>query len=150
MKFYRLTLVASIAVLGALACGQSVTGQWKGKLIIDDATMAKVKKMGQKVYEGAVKSVKDMKFTLTFNSAKTFKIQIAGGMGQMGPQNAEGTWKQKGSAITLHITKQNGKAPTGKNPDQTMTVSKDGKTLTMVPSGGGMPGQTPPKVVFTR
>lgn len=150
MKLGKAFVVASIAVLSVLASAQSVTGQWKGKLILDPGTMAKMKQLGQKTYEGALKSIQEMKFVLNLNSAKTFKIEIAGGMGKSGPRTAEGTWKQKGSAITLHVTKSDGKAPTGRNPDQTLKVSKDGKTLSMEPVGGGMPGQPSPKVVFTR
>jgi hypothetical protein len=78
-------------------------------------------------------------FTLSFNPPADMK-----GMQKM---TVEGKWLQKGSAVTLTATRQNGKpVPAKEQQPQTMTIVSGGKTMRW--SQGKDPRQG--TIVFTR
>jgi len=91
-----------------------------------------------------MEQIKKMTFKLTMKANKTFKIDVPPMMGGKG-QTGEGTWSQKGSAITLVTTKQNGQPPKNSKP-QTMTIDSSGKKM-ILKAGEGTQKAT---ITFTR
>jgi hypothetical protein len=153
MRHYAKWYVAVVAIASiGVAYGQAnITGAWVGKVHMDMSKMPKVTDPNQKkMMEGIVNSVKSMRMHLNLKGNKTFSMKVTGI--PAGPnatakkpadQTAEGTWSQKGSTITLKVTKANGAAPKGQNPPQDLKVV--GKTLEL--NNAAMPGA---KVVFSR
>ena len=149
------SVIGLVAAFGG-AQAQDITGAWKGKLKVDLSKLPKPKDATQqKQMDDVVKMISGIKVDLTMKANKTFTLKVAGlpqapaGNGKAAPsgQNAEGTWTQKGSVITLKITKSNGAAPKGENPPQTMNVLDGGKRMELEPSNSrGMGG----KIIFSR
>lgn len=143
----------------AVALAQNVTGAWKGKVQFDMSALPKGQNAEQQkqMVEAVKKMMGDMTMKLTLNSNKTFTMVVTG-LPQMGgatapkqkDQTAKGTWTQKGNVLTLKMTESNGEKPKGNNDPQTLTVSKDGKTMTMVPKAPGAAQMGKSKIVFTR
>lgn len=142
----------------AAASAQNVTGVWKGKVDFDMSSLPKGQNAEQQkqMVEAVKKMMGNMTMKLTLNANKTFTMVVTG-IPQMGganapkqkDQTAKGTWTQKGNALTLKITEANGEKPKGDNQPQTLTISKDGKSMTMVPkTPGAQMGKS--KIVFTR
>lgn len=141
-----------IAALGALALAAvafaaSPVGNYSGKIVLDKSKLPKGQNaQQQKMIDDGIAQVAKMKVDLAIKSNKTFNITMSGGPLSK-PSTAEGTWSQSGNTVNLKTTKQDGKKVEGKaGQTQTMTMSKDGKTLTLDGASQGMPG----KMVFTR
>lgn len=153
-------MFAALAALSmfTVAFAQNVNGAWKGKVEFDMSTLPKAQNDAQQkqMLEAVKKMMGNMTMKLTLNANKTFSMVVTGLPSMGGPQGqapkdqtAKGTWTQKGNEITLKVTETNGEKPKTENPPQKLTVSKDGKTLTMVPNApGAQIGKS--KVVFTR
>lgn len=144
-----LATAAMVATLVSATLAASPVGSWVGKIVLDkapaipkDATPEQKKMM-----TSMIEMMKKMQFTLKVNKDKTFTITTPPMMGQ--PANkGEGTWTQKGSTVTIKMTKDNGKPVTGpKANSRDLTLSADGKKLTLSSKGQGQ-GQG--KLVFTR
>jgi hypothetical protein len=86
--------------------------------------------------------MKKMSFNLTMKADKTYTISVEGLPQAQSSSNSKdsGNWSQSGKTITLKSTKKENKGPNGDKP-QTLTLSADGKTLSMaIPTGPGGPG----------
>ncbi len=151
-----IAVISLVAAVGA-AQAQNVTGAWNGKLAMDMSKLPKAADATQqKQMDAIAKMLKGIKVNLALNANKTFTMKVTGmpampgaANGQKAPsgQTAEGTWSQKGSVITLKITKANGTAPKGANPPQDMKILDGGKRMELEPSNSrGMGG----KIIFTR
>jgi len=146
MKKFLIVSTAAMA-LAVSAFSQSAAGSWKGHLQLDASKMPKAQNAQQQAMMTKVMTtLQKLVFTLNMRPNKTFTINVPPmGAGQTA-HSAEGTWTQTGRKVTMVATKNDGKAATGndKKP-QTMTISADGKMMTLVPttaSGG--------KIVFKR
>jgi hypothetical protein len=126
MKKIVALLVLATAAVGAFA--QSPVGSWNGKLSVDSMPKAQTPDQ-QKMVNQIMEQVKKMTFKLNMKANKTFTIDVPAMMGGKA-QKAEGTWSQKGSAITLVTTKQNGTAPKNSKP-QTMKIDASGKKMVL-------------------
>lgn len=140
--------VASIAV----AHGQTkVVGAWTGKIEMRASKAPKLTDPNQKrMMDGLLAQIKALRMRLNLNANKTFTLKVTGAPAtpkgsakSAREQVGEGTWSQKGSVITLKLTKANGAAPKGQNPPRYLNVV--GKTLEM-----NNPAMQGAKVVFSR
>ena len=77
-----------------------------------------------------------MTINLTMKKDNTYTLTTSGGPPQAkGNQDDKGTWKQSGKTVTVKSTKKGNKGP---DKPQSMTLSADGKTMTMnLPAGAG-------------
>lgn len=141
----------------SMSMAQGVVGAWKGKMDLDTSALPKGQNPEQQkaMVEMVKKMMGNMSMNLTLNADKTFTMVVTGlpanpQTQQKGQdQKAKGKWVQKGNTITLTVTEANGQKPKGENKPQSLTVSKDGKTLTLVPNApGAQLGRS--KIVFTR
>jgi hypothetical protein len=142
-KFAALT---ALMLLTLTAFAQNPVGAWKGKITVDRSALPKVDPQQQKMVDQALTQVEKMVIKLNMKSNKTFTMVVPPFMGNPGV-NAEGTWSQKGSTITMVTKKANGQAPKSGEKPQPMTITADGKKMTMTPPSSGM-GKT--KITFTR
>jgi hypothetical protein len=145
----RFLLVFTVLAVFTMALAQNVTGAWKGKVSVDFSKFPAPKDdNGKKMIAQAKDMISKMSITLNLNANKTYEVVAAGLPGAEKTQTSEGTWKQSGTSLTLTATKENGKKPTGNNAKpQTLTVSADGKKMTMkFPGGESMGGA----IIFTR
>ncbi|GMV88633.1 MAG: hypothetical protein AMXMBFR81_15640 [Chthonomonas sp.] len=150
----RFLPIAVLAVAAMSAMAQSPAGKWTGKLDISKADMMKSapkdmpadqRKQMEAMMDSMLVSLKKMTFSMTVNANNTWKMVVKGAPGAAGPNGkpqpdstAEGKWTQKGDKVTFEQTKENGKAkPKDAHSTKSMTLSKDGKTMTMVENQGG-------------
>lgn len=146
----RTLFIAAISLaLFAIALAQNVTGAWKGKASVDTSKLPKMEGVDQKKMVDEIKSMLGkMTINLDLKANKNYAIKVTGLPNNTKDQTSEGTWKQSGKTITLTPTKENGKKPTGESAKpQNLTVSADGKKMTMPLPGGAMFGGV---VTFTR
>lgn len=128
----------------SLSLAQDPTGTWKGKLNIKFPAMpanapAEQKAQMQKMQAQLQKAV----LTLVMKKDKTYSLKSSSEMMSGRPNNEQkGKWSVKGNTVTLSSSS---KGPNGQGaPDQAATLSKDGKTMTiLIPNGAG-------SVVFKR
>lgn len=144
-------------MVASAAMAQNVVGAWKGKMDLDMSAMPQGQNAEQQkaMVEMVKKMMGNMSMNLTLNANKTFSMVVTGipqnpqSKEKMKDQTAKGKWTQVGSKITLTITEANGTKPKGDNKPQTLTVAKDGKTLTLIPNApGAQMGKS--KIVFRR
>lgn len=150
----RFLPIAVLAVAAMSAMAQSPAGKWTGKLDISKADMMKSapkdmpadqRKQMEAMMDSMLVSLKKMTFSMTVNANNTWKMVVKDAPGAAGPNGkpqpdstAEGKWTQKGDKVTFEQTKENGKAkPKDAHSTKSMTLSKDGKTMTMVENQGG-------------
>jgi hypothetical protein len=134
-------------ILASLAMAADPAGTYSGKILIDKSKMPKAPNPEQqKQMDAMFAKIGLMKINLVMKSNKTFTISMEGG--PLPKKNdAQGTWSQKGDTVTMKTTKQDGKDVSGANGQvQNLTLSKDGRTLTLDAAGMGAPG----KIVFTK
>lgn len=145
----RTFLVLTLAATCALAFAQNVTGAWKGKIKMDMSKMPAPKdEQGKKMMAQVKDMMAKITINLTLNANKTYTIKATGIPGKEASQTSEGTWSQSGKSITVTPTKENGKKATGENAKkQTLTISADGKTISMMVPGAGQMGGS---IIFTR
>jgi NACalpha-BTF3-like transcription factor len=126
----------------------AVVGTWSGKVVFDTSKLPKATTPEQKkMMDDMMAQVKKMRVTLKLNSNKTFTVKSPAAFGQPA-HAAEGTWKQSGQKLTLTTTKEDGKKPSAESAKpQDLTISKDGKSLTLVPPGAQAQSF---KFIFTR
>lgn len=131
----RPAIIATTAVLAALATASTPVGTWNGKLNLKIPPMPANMPAAQKAQATKmIAQMKSGKIVLTFKADKTY---TATSVGLPFNQTSGGTWSQKGNVVTT-VAKR-----AGANP-MTLTFSKDGKTMTSIlPKGQG-------KVVFTK
>lgn len=105
----------------------------------------------KKQVDAMIQQMQAMTLKLSVKADKTFSITVPGQAmgGQKVPASTStGTWVQSGKSVTMTTKKRDGKdLPAGKGNSQTMTISADGKTMTMVPAGAEAQGV---KIVFTK
>jgi hypothetical protein len=145
VKIIRFGLVALAAtcLLSVQASAQSAAGTWKGKLHLDAAAMKAKDPKAQQMMQSVMAMVKNMTFALQVNKNNTWKMDIVGAPQQAGKTPSEtGTWSQAGSKVTMKTNKKAAKSDT-----QTLTMSKDGKTMTLTAPKGAGPGGA---IVFKR
>ncbi len=148
LKFSISAAVLVCLVVAAIAAG-NVTGVWKGTIKLDTSKLPKPKNaQEQQMMQQGIDMVKKMKITLTLNANKTYSASFTGGPGGAS-KTSTGKWVQSGNTVTITPVKEDGKAVTGNQAKpQKLTVSSDGKTLTMTPPGqSGGPTAT---VIFVR
>lgn len=152
-------MLAAVAALmiASLSMAQNVTGLWKGKMDLDMSALPKTQNADQQkqMLEMVKKMMGNMTMKLTLNANKSFSMVVTGlpanPQTQQKPkdQTAKGTWSLAGNKLTLKVTEANGEKPKGDNKPQVLTVSKDGKMMTLVPNTpGASMGKS--KIVFTR
>lgn len=145
----RVLVVGALLATFAFALAQGVNGVWKGKISVDLSKVPAPKdENGKKMLEQVKTMLGKMKITLNLKPNKTYSMTASGLPNAMKDQTSEGTWKQSGKSVTLTPTKENGKKPTGESAKPvTLTVSADGKKMSMAVPGAGSMGGT---LVFTR
>jgi hypothetical protein len=116
----RLALTGAAIIVTATALAQSPVGTWKGKL---DVSQAKATTESEKQQLSMVKSfAAGISFKLSFKKDKTYSMTMTGG--PAGAPAQAGKWTQSGR--TIMVTGDKGKP-------QKMTISANGKMLTMLP-----------------
>ena len=146
IKAFFTGAVALLTVAAAFAA-PGVTGKWTGHLHIDTSTLPKANTPQQQAQMNQViESMKKTQLLLNIAAPSSFTLTIPTNSFDKKGHTANGTWKQAGNTLTLTVTKQDGKAANGKGQAQQFTVSKDGKTLTLVAGQGMKAGM----IVFTR
>lgn len=134
-----------VATIVSVAVAASPVGSWVGKIVIDKMPPMPPNATAQQKQQvqGMLDQLKKVRINMSIKANKTFAVKAPSMFGQPAT-NAEGTWKQTGSTITLTTTKENGKPAAGtKAKPQDFTLSKDGKTISMSGMGGG-------KLIFTK
>ena len=131
-------LVAMAATcLLASAIAQSPVGAWKGKLNIKMPPMpANADPQMKAMMEKGMAAARNMTINLTMKKDNTYTLTTTGAPAEAkGKQDDNGTWKISGKTVTVVSKKKNGM---GNQKPQTMTLSADGKTMTMpLPGRGG-------------
>jgi hypothetical protein len=141
------TVLVAVVVTSSLAV--SPVGSWTGKLVMSSLPPLPPSASAEqkKKYQEVVATIRKYRVELSVKSNKTFKLSAPALFTQPAIK-AEGTWTQKGNDVMLKTLKENGVATKGKDAEpQKSTLSKDGKTMTIVfPSGpsGSM------KIVFNK
>ena len=126
-------LLVSLAIASAMSFAEAnIVGKWRGTFSITlPSTLTPEQK---KMAEGQVAAVKKAVILMTVNKGGTYTAVSKGIPGQK-DESETGTWKIKGDQVTFK---------NAKDPEQTVTLSKDAKTMTMtLPGGAG-------KLVFTK
>jgi hypothetical protein len=130
--------VTLLAAMTACTFAQSAAGAWKGKLNLTmDLPKTSDPKM-KALMDQQMAAMKAITIHLTFKADKTYTLTTSGTPPQMGGgQTDKGKWTQTGKTVTITSTKVASK----ENKPQKMTLSADGKTLTMlIPGPNGKPG----------
>lgn len=110
-----------------------VEGKWTGRTIFDEkAILAQAKDAKQKEQiKAGLKQAASFRFALVFKANKTFVLTTPP-TGAMGSRTVEGSWSVKGATVTMTTLKKDGKAvDKALQKPQPLTLSKDGKTMTM-------------------
>jgi hypothetical protein len=143
IRFF-LTL-AIIALLATAALAQNPVGKWNGRMEVDQKKMSAQSPEAKKMMEQLVEMMGKMRFALELKADKTFTIKVTGvdPSGKKQEENVSGTWTQSGAVLTLT---DKPKTANQKPQPQKLTLSKDGKKLTLSPPGAGEEIQ----LVFTR
>ena len=133
-------IVLSIGV-SALA-SPNVTGKWKGKLHISLPALPPNLTAEQKQAVAAqMAKVKAATIILNLKGDKTYTASAQGMPGT--DQTDTGTWTISGNTLTMTSTKK--KKKPGMDKPQKLTISSDGKTITLP-----IPGGANNKAVFNR
>lgn len=153
--------IAAAALLASIipsVFAQNLVGKWNGSIqapkideskILDPSKIKDEKKKQEatmmRMMAQQMKMLASVRMNLTMNSNNTFTIVTppmqAGGQ-TMPASTSTGTWSVKGNQVTFTTKKSNNtevKAGT-QGSVQTMTLSADGKTMTLVPP---MPANAP-------
>lgn len=153
-------LFLTILALGFAGCARSgPAGSWTGKTQIDTSTLPTgLSPERQKLVDQMVETVKNSTVQLELRSDQTYTM-TSNGVIKVIPSKTglpsfttetrvtTGTWKQTGNLIDIQVKTLDGKAvePHG----QTLTLSEDGKSMSIAPKSTGRDvGDS--KVVFTR
>jgi uncharacterized protein GlcG (DUF336 family) len=138
-----LCLALTAAMLVPALSATNVVGNWVGVIVVDTKSLPKTNTKEQKAQMDAmVASLKKARLALSLKADHTFALASQGGA--VGNHTASGKWTQSGDKLTVTTTKEDGKPPkSAQGQTQTMTISKDGKTLTLA-------GTPMAKVVFRR
>lgn len=132
----KLVVLLALAAVTVSAFAQNPVGAWKGKVQLEKANLPKAQNAEQqKMIDKMLAQVKSMTLNLNMKANKTFTIDVPSMGGQPG-MKGEGTWSQKGNAITLVTTKQNGKPPKTSKP-QTMKIEPGARKMTLTNNEGG-------------
>ncbi|HWA84547.1 MAG TPA: hypothetical protein VG820_13980, partial [Fimbriimonadaceae bacterium] len=100
---------------------------WKGHIIVDASKMDKtLTPQQQQMVKQSIAATKTMVITLTMKANKTYTASVSGSPAS---STDTGTWKQAGNKVTMTGSKP---TPNGKPDVQTLTLSKDGKSMMMV------------------
>ncbi len=132
----RLLLSLSLALTAGLALAATPVGTWTGKITITKMPVlpAGAPPQQKAMAQQFVAAMSKMRLMLNLKSDKTYVMTMVGGPTQ--PPHT-GKWSQKGNVITTT-------SATEKGPPQNLTLSADGKTMTLIAPGNQG------KVVFTR
>ena len=125
-----LALIALAAFCTSAFAGPSPVGTWKGHIVLDVAKLPKAPNpQAQKMMDEQIAKAKAAVIKLTFKANKTFTATSTGMPGSDNSDN--GTWTQTGNTVTIKSTKpsKNPQVPT--KPTQNLTLSSDGKTMTL-------------------
>lgn len=134
LKLGRLACTAFALVSVTAAFAASAVGTWNGKI---DMSGMKIPNShgpdGDKQINMMKQMMGSMKITLNLKGDHTYVVTTSGGM-QKTPKSETGKWTQSGNVISV----------TGKNKTEKMTLSANGKTMTMAPDNAqGL------KIIFT-
>lgn len=142
----KMLICATLATV-AVAFAANAAGTYSGKIVLDKSKLPKGQNAEQqKMINDSLAKVAQMKINLSLKANKTFTITMSGGP-MPKASNAEGTWTQSGNKVTMKTTKQDGKSVSGQQGEtQNLTLSGDGKTLTLDGASMGMPG----KLIFSK
>lgn len=138
-------LILAIALTTSAFAAPKLVGAWKGHIDLK-ADLNSVPAQQRAMVSQVLGQIQKTTLSIELKANKTFVETVKSPMGP-GPQTKEGTWSLNGNQIVTVATKLNGKpAPKGM-PNETLIVSKDGKTLSIaLPARGGVTG----KITFTR
>lgn len=132
-RFGLCALAASffvVASAGPVKVLATPVGNWVGRIKFDMSQLPSSVTLKQR--DEIKKRMNVVAINLSVRENRTWTLKVPAGV-QGKAENAEGTWQQNGSKITIVTTKENGKKPTGKDAKpQTMTLSADGKKMTLV------------------
>lgn len=148
MRFASLALAATtlFVVTASAAFGQNITGNWNGRVDMSGAKLPKAQNAQmQAQMDQMLAMLKKVRFTLTLNKNKTFKMVVPPSGMTKTAQVAEGTWTQSGVKGTMTVTTENGK-PAKKKESLPMVIAKDGKSISIMPPNSNGMG----KMLFTR
>jgi hypothetical protein len=142
-----LVAVAATCLLTASAIAQSPVGTWKGKLNMKMPPMpAGMDPKMKAMVEQQMGQLKKMVVNLNMKKDNTYVITTTGGPQMAGNDEDKGTWKQSGKTVTITSTKK--RKNMGEQKPQAMTLSNDGKTMTLTLKGPG--GASQGAVTFTK
>lgn len=118
-SFFR-PILAAVALLASatVLAEASIVGTWRGSLSI---TVKSLSAGQERPVESQLNIAKDAVIQMTINRGGTYTASWKGISGQK-DKSEKGTWKLKGDKVTFHNT-------TKREPDATLIVSKDGKTM---------------------
>lgn len=154
--------LAYCLVIVLIGCGSGVTGTWTGTTEFDRSVLPNPTDPVRKaLVEQVIKMSEESKVVMELKKDQTYSINTTG-IPRVTPGPAgqppilstinrltTGTWSQTGNTISLKMLTVDGQAVPDSNPIIVVTVSDDGKTLTMVPPSAGRDiGSS--KVVFKR
>ena len=138
MSISRVSLALALVAAAPFALAANPVGKWTGKMMIKMPTLPPSANPQQKaMMEKVMSQMSQARITLDLKANKTFTVSMTGMPQAQGAKTETGMWSQKGNVVTTT------QAKAGSKP-QSMTLSPDGKTLTLtIPNGQG-------KVVFTK
>jgi hypothetical protein len=139
MNVFRIGASALFAIaLVSLSLAVSPVGKWKGKVGGQMPPLpANATPEQKKQYDSMKEMVAKIVINLEFKGDKTYSVVVTGSPQKAPPET--GTWTQSGNTVTVKSTKN------GQTRTQPMTMSADGKTITMSPPGGSTA-----KITFVR
>lgn len=133
----RLALILTVCAIAVSALAQNPVGKWKGTV---DMSGVRPKTQQEKEVIAQLKTVFGKAvLTLELKSNKAFSSTFSGA-GNMKPKTETGTWSQNGRTITMKGAKQS----------ENMTISADGKSMTILPPASDKSVPKGVKVVFKR
>lgn len=142
-SFKLLALLAGVASISTAAFADTASGTWKGHLEFSMPNQPGMTPEQKMQMQKGMEMFKKMVFVLTLKADKTYAMKVEGSpMGPKSDQTQGGKWSQKGNAVTLTPNPKKD----AKTPDQPVTLTLTGKTMTLVPPGAQGKG----KITFVK
>jgi len=138
-NFHKVGALVGATLLATSAMAAGVVGTWKGTIHVQFPPLPSSATPQQKQQVEMVKKMMaQMKIVVNFKANKSYHLTATGGPAKS-DQTEDGRWALAGKTLTMW----NSKPKNAQDKEQKLTLSADGKTLTMLPPSGGM------KVVVT-
>lgn len=159
MKFSSLIAILVVSVISTSCGSPELSGKWTGKTEVDPSVLPTgLSPERQQLVDQMVETMRKSEVTLDLRSDLTYTMTSRGVI-KLVPNptglpgfTAEtrvttGTWKQAGETLNIQVQTLDGQPvePHG----QTLTISKDGKSMTYIPPPTGR-NNGDSKVVFKR